>query len=189
MSTHGRGRIRRWFAGESVAKEVAERTATPLLLLRPTEDWRSWRSTLRRILVPLDGSEIGRPVVPYVKALASHFGSQVLLLSVPERPESDAYVVELEQYLESVANLLRASGLEVETVLAGSEPAPTIIEISQSRSVDMIMMATHGRGGFDRLIMGSVSERVMEESPYPVFLLPIKDRRSKFPFPRRKLKS
>ena len=44
-------------------------------------------------------------------------------------------------------------------MLAGSEPAPTIIEISQSRSVDMIMMATHGRGGFDRLIMGSVSER------------------------------
>ena len=189
MSTHGRGGIRRWFAGGSVAKEVAERTATPLLLLRPTENWRSWRSTLRRILVPLDGSEIGRRVVPYVKALASHFGSEVLLLSVAERPESDAYVVELKQYLESVASLLRASGLEVETVLTGSEPAPTIIEISKSRAVDVIMMATHGRGGFDRLIMGSVSERVIEESPYPVFLLPVKDRRLKFSFPRRKLNS
>ena len=174
MSTHRRGGMRRWFTGGSVARKVAELTTSPLLLLRPTEEWRSWRSTLGRILVPLDGSDFGRRIVPYVKALATHFRSQVLLLSVPERLESHVYLVELEQHLKSVANLLLAAGLEVETALTGSEPAPTIIETSQSRSVDLIMMATHGRGGFDRLIMGSVSERVIEESPQPVFLLPIK---------------
>ena len=57
---------------------------TPLLLLRPTERWQTRTTRFKRLLVTLDGSEAAEKVLRYARALADTFGSEILLLSVPE---------------------------------------------------------------------------------------------------------
>jgi nucleotide-binding universal stress UspA family protein len=106
-------------------------------------------------------------------ALAKRFGSEILLLSVPEaEPETPR----LQQYLDGVAAALRTRGLTVRTIVTGSGPAGTIVAVSESESMDLIMMATHGRGGIQRgILIGSVAGRVVQSTQCPVFLIPVRN--------------
>jgi nucleotide-binding universal stress UspA family protein len=79
------------------------------------------------------------------------------------------------QYLENLAAELRGSGLEVQARVIAGGPARTIVAVAETEHADLIMLATHGRGGLDRLMLGSVADRVMHHMPCPVFLLPIRD--------------
>ena len=57
-------------------------------------------------------------------------------------------------------------------MVTGNGPARTIVSVSQEQMVDLIMLATRGRGGFDRLMLGSVADRVVEAMPCPLFIVP-----------------
>jgi len=59
--------------------------------------------------------------------------------------------------------------------VTGSRPASAIVDVSGSEGVDMIMMTTHARAGLERLWMGSVAERVVQQTMLPVFLLPVQN--------------
>ena len=123
--------------------------------------------------------------MPYVKSSAK-FGSKVVLLTVPQVPEAGMYGAAIEEiqelrqqeearaleYLENIASILREDGLETEIIVTGSRPAQTIISVAEQKRADVIMMATHGRGGLDRLLVGSVAERVVQNTDIPVFLVP-----------------
>jgi nucleotide-binding universal stress UspA family protein len=76
-----------------------------------------------------------------------------------------------------VAAALREDGLEADTLVEGSRPAETIVTIARQNDVDVIMLATHGRGGLDRLFMGSVADRVIQNAPCPLFVVPIPEER------------
>jgi len=82
MSTNGRSGVKRLIVG-SVASQVIHLSDTPILLLRPTGDWRSRGTGFKRLLVALDGSDYSEMVLPLVRHIAQHFSSEVLLLSVP----------------------------------------------------------------------------------------------------------
>jgi nucleotide-binding universal stress UspA family protein len=155
--------------------QVVQNTSTPLLLLRPTGDWRSRRTSFKRLLVALDGSDFSERILPYVSVLAHSFGSEVLLLSVPEGSTSEQYRATIRSYLTGLAGELQALGLNVRTSVAGSVPARTIVATAESEMVDLIMLATHGRSGMARLMLGSVAEQVVRNMPCPVFLVPIRD--------------
>ncbi|MCK5921559.1 MAG: universal stress protein, partial [Methylococcales bacterium] len=174
MSTHGRSGFKRLLIG-SIATQMLQACKTPLLLLRPTGGWRSRGTGFRKLLVALDGSEFSEQVLPYVHSIAQHFGSEVLLLSVPVGSSSTKYRVQIEQYLENIAAELRGVGLKVQPIVTGAEAARTIVNTSEAEQVDLIMLATHGRGGFQRLMVGSVADQVVKDMPCPVFLLPVKD--------------
>lgn len=172
MSTNGRSGFKRLIVG-SVASQVIHLSDTPILLLRPTGDWRSRGTGFKRLLVALDGSDYSEMVLPYVRLIAQHFSSKVMLLSVPEGNPSESYRNQIEQYLENVAAELREDGVQSSVLVEGSGPARTIVRTSQAEMVDLIMLATQGRGGFDKLMLGSVAERVIKNTPCPVFLVPI----------------
>jgi nucleotide-binding universal stress UspA family protein len=141
--------------------------------------------------VALDGSEFAERVLPFARTFATHFGSQVLLLSVPEVPETwlfgamgqavEALRAETEtrvsQYLENITTSFAQQGLETHSLVTGSGPARTIVSVSESESIDLIMLATHGLGSRDRLLVGSVADRVVHNARCPVFLVPIRERR------------
>jgi nucleotide-binding universal stress UspA family protein len=143
-----------------------------------------------KLLVTPYGSEYAERVLPYVKS-SSRFESVVLLLSVPYVPQSERFgaavdeieklrleaVSEASEYLEEIACVLESMGVHTEVIVSGSRPAQTIITVAQDQGVDVIMMATHGRGGVDRLYMGSVADRVIHHTSVPVFLVPIQERR------------
>ncbi len=160
---------------DSIAKRVIKKTLTPTLLIRPTDSWRSRRSKFKRILVALDGSAAAEATLPFIRTFASKFASKVVLFSVPEGSESEEFGETMHVYLEHIAETLREEGFDIKTLVTGSGPARTIVAVSEEEKVDLIMMASHGRGGTDRaaIHLGSVSDKVIQETPCPVFVVPL----------------
>ena len=171
MSTNGRSGFKRLVMG-SVANKVIQTSVTPILLLKPTDGWRSRGTGFQRLLVALDGSTYSERVLPYVRLFAQNFFSEVTLLTVPVGNSSEAYRNQLDQYLQGVADELREDGVQAQVMVTGNGPARSIVNVSQDQMIDLIMLATQGRGGFDRLMVGSVAYRVIETMPCPLFLVP-----------------
>lgn len=145
----------------------------------------------RKILVPLDGSELAELVLPHVETLARSMDAKVLLFRVPiyayeganavasfhglavsplpdERAEA---IKEANDYLERVKQALISRGLRVLSVLREGNPSESIVEFAQEEGVDLIAMSTHGRTGLRRVIFGSVAEEVLHKTTKPVLLI------------------
>lgn len=138
-----------------------------------------------KILVPLDGSKTAEAVLPYVEAFAAGFKTAVELLSVidigamtthlaPDRVRHlDAIVASEEMkcsaYLENIATRFAHSSAQCR-VIRGTA-ADTILENSNQDRDTLIAMATHGRSGAKRWLLGSVAEKVLRGTPHPLFLV------------------
>jgi nucleotide-binding universal stress UspA family protein len=189
IGTHGRSRFSRWLLG-GIATSVMKLVTKPVLIISPRNGDLGPIPQFKKILVTLDGSEFAERVLPYVKA-SSRFSSVILLLAVPQIPEADqfgAVVDEIQEmrkkaehdaqdYLDNVACSLLEAGIDTQVLVTGSRPAETIVNVASREGAEVIMMATHGHGELGRLFMGSVAERVVESTPCPVFLVPIRERR------------
>jgi nucleotide-binding universal stress UspA family protein len=148
-----------------------------------------------RILVPLDGSPGSETALAEIADLARAQRATVCLLHVAAPAEvlvaADGEVIayadqvaawvvnDVRAYLATVAATLR--GLEVETAVRFGEPAEEILDEAQRSGADLIAMATHRRGGVERLLAGSVAEHVGRRSPVPVLLLEHGDRQAPTP--------
>ena len=134
-----------------------------------------------KILVPLDGSTLAESALSKATELARMYGGTLMLLRAAE-----AYVMtgndvvaaqvrvvrEAEAYLDVVANRLRTAGCEpVTTTVWYGEPATSIVEAAKFNGADMIVMTTHGRTGFGRLLLGSVTDSVLRGTSTPVLVL------------------
>ncbi|MFP3866953.1 MAG: universal stress protein [Desulfobacteraceae bacterium] len=139
----------------------------------------------KKILVPLDGSELAAKILPQVEELAKTCGAQVTLMTVGSAgtlgvegmpsPEvfKDAAAQEKrvsERYLEKVANDLKGKELEVNFVYEEGMPAQQIIAYARDNNMDLIALATHGRGEV-AWVMGSVAEKIVSHATVPVLLL------------------
>lgn len=173
MTTHGRSPWQRWLVS-SVTSDVIYQTTPPLIVLRPTDDWRSTYTRFATLLVALDGSATAEQVLPFVRQLAGQFDSQVLLMSVPEGSHPDRDAAMLRRYLEAIVAGLGAEHIHARCIVEGSAPAQAILAAAEAEHVDLIMMVSHGRGGVARqqyVKLGSVVDRVLQETTCPVFLV------------------
>lgn len=140
----------------------------------------------KKILVPLDGSELAEQALPQVSQLAGCTGAEVVLLRVPSEPVYDYLVpdpdiaVEMRSdietaaqvYLDEIAAELRAMDLKVSTLVVWGAPVQdTILEVARQLHADLIVMSTHGRSGLARLVIGSVADDVVRRAPVPVLLV------------------
>ncbi len=176
MSTRGPYGIERFLIG-NVAQKIVEVSDTPLLLLRPSGEWRSRWSRFKRLLVPLDGSDFAERVLPYTRALAGLFDSKILLLSVPDDSEPIDFTGRMQAYLEEKVRELCQAGYDADAIITGNGAARTIVQVSEDERIDLVMLATHGRGGGERLMVGSVADRVVKQAATPVLLVPVHERR------------
>ncbi len=141
---------------------------------------------MRRILVPSDLSEAAAAAVPAAATVATAFGASVVLLHVVEPLEYAAggplstearYRAEVERaarvHLASLAGKLRSLGVErVEVRLRAGTPFREVLtELEGDFDYDAVVIASHGRTGVRRLIVGSVAEEVVAGSPCPVFVV------------------
>lgn len=140
------------------------------------------RSTvLKKIVLPLDGSESAATIVPWVLELASKTNSSLVLVTavqqvgvwdatltmqVMEREEELA-----EQYLQEQAEELRAAGAEVETRICRGEAAEAVLSVAEEVGADLLAMSTRGRSGVGRWLFGSTASRILQVSPVPVLML------------------
>jgi len=190
MSTHGRSGVGRWLLG-SVANAVIQLVTRPVLLVRPALRRNGRPPAIKRLLAPLDGSTVAEQVLPYALVFAEVCEGEIILLTVPEVPEPETYgpmgsaVEDLrreaeanaQSYLAGVVREVQEQGVRVRGLVTGSGPARTIVDVSEAENVDLIMIATHGRGGMDRLFLGNVADRVVHYTGRPVFLAPFRELR------------
>lgn len=188
-TTHGRGPLGRVWLG-SVADQLMRRLRLPLVLIRPSEHASSPGSdSIRKVLVALDGSPFAEHVLPEAIALGRAFGASYALLFVveppgtfadptglmvlPGAPEVERLLREQAgEYLSRTAGRLRAEGLQVSTHLVeGPLVVSTIQGQADEMGADLIALATHGAGGVERLMTGSVADKVIRGSTRPILVV------------------
>lgn len=139
----------------------------------------------KKMLVPLDGSELAKRGLDEAVKLARHFDSEILLFQVvPFMPiyGSPELVTPLlvdekqkeaaEKYLSNLAEELRKKGLKVRAMVkTGQQVALEIIDFAKGNDVDLIVMSTHGRSGITRWVLGSVALKILTRAETPVLLL------------------
>jgi nucleotide-binding universal stress UspA family protein len=143
---------------------------------------------IESVLVCLDGSKLSEAILPLAAELAKQFGSKVVLLNVIVMPTvfADLGKTELEPtqstqfseqekeanyYLESIARTLRDKELDVECVTVEGTIEESIITYARAYGISLIALATHGRSGLSKLILGSTTEFVLRESGIPVLAI------------------
>jgi nucleotide-binding universal stress UspA family protein len=141
---------------------------------------------VRHILAPTDFSEYSKQAVVSALELAHKFGAKLTVLHVVELPPypvegyvppavNATFLDDLErQATQDLAQLVpeaESSNVEVVRLVVVGSPYRTIIDTAESEQVDLIVMATAGRSGFSRLIMGSIAERVVRTATCPVLTI------------------
>jgi len=186
MGTHGRGGPERWLMG-SVAQAVVSKSHKPVLVVHaPSEASQEPPRDFARILIATDGSECSRGALQHGLALARTLKSQVTLLLAteysfqylgPEIAMSQEYGY-LEDSLHSWGEAVLAQaqaqaekeGLAAQAKLVKGKPLHRILE--EAPNYDLVVMGTHGRSGWNKFALGSVSEGVVRRCPKPVLVVP-----------------
>lgn len=141
---------------------------------------------LKKILVATDFSEPSAAALAYGRELARSFGAALTLVHVVDDTMARAYGIDggvlltdpdmqrqfeataLEQLNETLSDEDRIQLMATGLVLASPTPALAIVSYARDANVDLIVMGTRGRGGVAHLVMGSVSEKVVQTAPCPV---------------------
>ena len=132
----------------------------------------------KKILVPLDGSDLAAQILPQVETLAKQTNAAVTLFTVGssnicegEGAPTAAACPELPigKYLEQTAGKLRSQGVEVNWVYKQGQPAQEIVAYAHENEMDLIALASHGAGEF-AWILGSVANKVLAHAPAAVLL-------------------
>ena len=136
----------------------------------------------RRILLPLDGSDVAEQALPFALAQAERFRAQLTLLRAVEpilynrslATLDDARQERLDwarEYLEGVATRIRERGIQVEVVITEDAPHVAITGFAEANEVDLIALCSRGHSGPSRWLMGSVADRIVRGASVPVLLV------------------
>ena len=151
---------------------------------------------MRRILIPLNISEISPEILPVVRGLFDTKDVELILLGVTQRPgnyvaadacipdaphtaytipctddEWNAYRQKFEVDLKHLAEILRADGYRVHTLVRIGDPVEQVVATVEKGAYDLLAMATRGRTGLTRLVLGSVAESVLRQVTIPMLLI------------------
>jgi nucleotide-binding universal stress UspA family protein len=186
MTTHGRGGIQRAWLG-SVADQLVRSLETPLLLIRPKEGAAA-APRVEEILVPLDGSRRAEAALPAAVSLASLLGARLVLVQAvqplvivtdPPMPFPRGFDEELtalrrreaQDYVDGIAEQVTSLGVPASgAAVLGVGAFDTIQAAAHAPATSMVALATHGRGGLRRLVLGSVADKLVRAGELPVLV-------------------
>ena len=142
-----------------------------------------------KIMVPLDGSELAECVLPHLKSFIRGFKVRdVILLRVvePEKVVFDLGRADFQKvasdinernkylsrgYLDEISERLKAEGTTVHSEVLEGRVTESLIDYADKNDIDLIIIATHGRSGATRWIMGSVADKLLRSAKVPVFMV------------------
>jgi nucleotide-binding universal stress UspA family protein len=190
ITSHGRGAFARFWLG-SVADKIIRHSPAPILVVRPADDTPvnlNERPDIRRIVIPLDGSHLAERIIEPAIKLGKTFGAEYSLVLVLEAVENIEALAEMkakipggwmpeatqakaETYLEKVAHRMRGHSVAVHTkVIPHGSAASAVLDYSKTHGHPVIALATHGRSGLKRLILGNVADKIIRGASMPVLI-------------------
>ena len=182
MGTHGRKGVDRLLSG-SVAEEVVRQAPCPVFTVLAEEGERT-PPTISRVLAPVDLSEQSSMVVDHAAGLSEAYDAPLDLLHVveeaayptvygidPMTPSLPDVQDRAREALETLAARIDAEPEMVRSHVLTGYAARDIVEFAKENASDLIVMATHGRTGLERFLIGSVAEKVVRRAPCPVFTI------------------
>jgi nucleotide-binding universal stress UspA family protein len=188
MATHGYSGLRRWALG-SVADKVIHAASVPVFLARSGVRVPE-PLALTRVLVPLDGSALAAQALGPARELAARSGAELILLQtvlpwVDLTPDymplgrqpsltiraTEEEVAQVRRALELRAAELRRPGLMVRVRVEVGYAADVILQAAEQERADVIAMATHGRSGLGRWVLGSVTDKVLQAARTPLLVV------------------
>jgi nucleotide-binding universal stress UspA family protein len=192
LATHGRSGIDRWTHG-SVADQVLHTTKVPLLLVRAGDGWQAVPREPHRIVVMLDGSPESETALDVAVPLAIGFGVPLGLHRFVEPivldfgdPTGMAYVdveritattaeAAREQLQAIAAELRKRTGVNASAEVAIARPEEGIAVYVRAHPDTLLVLTTHGRTGWRRVMLGSVARRVVQTVAAPILICPIRE--------------
>ena len=187
MATHGRTGIKRWALGSTTDK-VVRASKSPVLLIRANTGVRK-KTSLDKILVPLDGSKHSETILSHIESLASRLRARVILLHVVIQPyrvyaasegvvevpyteeEIKSLKADAEEYLQKVSSKLMAERITTSYEVRVGSAAEEIIKLADETPTDVVAMSTHGESGFSRWEHGSIADKVLHAGNTPLLLV------------------
>jgi nucleotide-binding universal stress UspA family protein len=190
MASHGRGTMSRLWLG-SVADGFVRQASVPVLLVRPEEKAeapKSFEHSFETLMIPLDGSELSEDALEHATEFGELFDSAYHLTRIVSYPVDIAspylpHTAQLNQqimedakkgaaeYLEAHAENMRRRGLRVTTSVAvDAQAGHGVLSEAEAVGADMVAMATHGRKGLSRVILGSAADKVLRGLHVPLLL-------------------
>ena len=140
----------------------------------------------KRLLVSLDGSELAEKALPYAEELAAKLGAEVVIVNVrmpsedPDKPEQRAYISKIaaatEQNIKKSPALKKGEKIKVVSAIIGStspsvHAGEQIVDYAEKESINLIIIASHGRSGIRRWALGSTADKVASAAKCPVLLI------------------
>lgn len=181
LGTHARRGIERLVLG-SVTEATVRRAERPVLVVSARSD-TDLAYPYQRIVVGVDGSDHSTTALQRAVELASPSGTVHLLSVVDvtpinvEEPIRTQFEAAAKSIVSDVEDVARAAGAKtVETEVTTGAPADEICSYAADVDADLVAIGTHGRRGVDRLLLGSVAERVLRTAPMPVLTVHTGDR-------------
>ena len=139
---------------------------------------------IKKILIPTDGSECSSRAAETGISLAKVLGAEIYAIYAIDpiiveeltkgigTPDIKKELREKgERYLNYVVKSAEKAGIKANAILAEGEPHDQIIHYAKTKGIDLIVMGTYGRRGTKRILIGSVTERVIEYAPCPVLVV------------------
>jgi nucleotide-binding universal stress UspA family protein len=140
----------------------------------------------KKILFPVDLSDVSPKIAPWVIMMAERFAAQICLLFVVRAFEYYTPFCHVPGEIESfVSGIIKGAEAKIEefaktdlkdyphckTKVVSGDPAHGILDYIASENIDLVIMGTHGRNGLDRILFGSVADRVVKMSKVPVLTI------------------
>lgn len=173
MTSHGHSQFDQLILG-SVTEKVSRRAKCPVFVLR---DRQLRLRDIRKVMVPLDGSEFSESALAEAQNFCQGTGASLLLARVDEAVGVEIGLVSRDEesrlmdgYLQGVKDSINTD-IEVEVVHDFGSAARSLLKLVDREGVDLVVMCSHGRGGFNRWVSGSVAENVLRASLAPVMIV------------------
>ncbi len=146
-----------------VGKTIIGKSLCPVVVV-PSEAVLIWN----KILIATDGSVYSQIAGDFAIKLSKNLKSELIVLSVAKREENVPYA---EESVKILVEKVKNEGLKVESLVVKGEPFEKILEVAKEKNVGLIVMGCYGRTGIEKFFMGSVTERVIENSHFPVLVV------------------
>ena len=176
----------------SVTEEVIRTTSLPVLTVNACRNNSEGSIKIGKIIVTLDGSRLSESALPFAISLVSSIPSNLLITNVisPTKviagdPIQDGLITfeetsqtvkakksDSDQYLSEITKRLSDDLPTIESEVMDGEPSQAIMSLAEQHTDPLVILASHGRAGLNRLVMGSVTETLMRTSDFPILVIP-----------------